>query len=201
MFPRVFLPSNSSMNYFPNNTSSNYIVKVPHVFDISFSGTIQCVLSQINFPSIYRNVREGLNGVTIFTVHEGIEHSTFYYDNVDQLIQTIHSSVHPLAGIRNKPKSLIGYDKFCNKVWIKVSSKFIMEFQHDLAEILGFAPNTKIRGSAKEKHCIFSSLRPKIYEGHLYLYCNIVKPQVIGEISAPLLRILNCEHSSTQKTI
>ena len=66
---------------------------------------------------------------------------------------------------------------------------------------MSFAPNTKIRGSAKEKHRIFSSLCPKINEGHIYLFCNIVKPQVLGEISAPLLRILNWEHSSTQKTI
>lgn len=207
MFQRVFLPSNSSMLYFPNNTSSNYIVKVPHMFDNESSGIIQCALSQIIFPSTYKNVREGLNGVTIFTVHEGQEHSTFYkvptgyYENVNQLIKAIHSSVHPLAGIADRPKSLIGYDEFHKKVWIKVSSKFFVKFQHDLAKILGFVPDKALKGSVKEKHRIFSSHRPKIHEGHIYLYCNIVKPQIIGEVTAPLLRILNWEHSSIKKSI
>ena len=72
--PRIHLASNDSTNYFPNNTSSNFIVKIPpHIFDSKTSKNVECALSQINFPNTYKNVRDGLNGISIYPIsaHNG----------------------------------------------------------------------------------------------------------------------------------
>ena len=112
MLKRIFLPSNGSTHYFPNNTSSNFTVKVPHLFNGKASDSkIECALSQIIFPNTYRNVREGLNSVLIYHApnneNETVQQFQIppgYYNHINQLLHTIRSIVLPLNGISVKPR-------------------------------------------------------------------------------------------------
>ena len=155
MLSRIHLPSNGSIKYFPNNTASNFRVKVPHLFDSKASHSIvECALSQIIFPNSYRNVRDGLNGVLIYHMDENGSEKVQqyhvppgYYDNIDQLLHAIKEAVPPLGDdvTKDKFKVGIGYDEMKQKTWIRVSLKFFVEFQLDIAKLLGFDANVKIK--------------------------------------------------------
>ena len=105
MFQRIHLPSNGSLKYFPNNTASNFKVKVPHLFESKDSRVrVDCALSQITFSNAYNNVRDGLNGVLIYNVHDDGSETVQqyhvppgYYSDIDKLIHAIKEAVPPLA--------------------------------------------------------------------------------------------------------
>ena len=209
--PRIHLPSNGSHHYFPNNTSSNFTVKVSHLFNGKVSdGKIECALSQIIFPNTYRNVRDGLNGVIIYHASdnesETVEHFQVppgYYSDIKQLLHTIRHIAPPLNGISGKPKVSIGYHDMRRKCWVNVSKTFYIEFQFDIARLLGFEPDIKIKGDTEKKHRVFSTYHAGVHRelSTIFVYCDIIQHQLIAETSAPLLRILNWNHTERTQNI
>ena len=199
MLPRIFLSSNDSSKYFSDNTSSNFTVKVPsHLFDSKAFNTVECALSQIIFPNTYKNVRDGLNGISIYQVdsdgQENVQHYKVppgYYSSLEQLLHTIKDTVPSLADdlAKDKFKYAIGYDSLKQKFWIRVSHVFGVELQLDIAKLLGFEANIKIKRSTKEKRRQYSSYHPQIHGGMstIFVYCDIIQHQLIAETSAPLL--------------
>ena len=213
MIPRIHLPSNGSLDYFPNNTASNFTVKVPHLFNGKASDTaVECALSQIIFPNTYRNVREGLNGILIYQLDEnGIENveqyyiPPGYYSDMNQLIHVIKETVPPLADdlTREKFKVGIGYDETKQKTWIRVSLRFYVELQLDIAKLLGYDANVKIKRLTKEKRREFSTYHARVHGGSstIFVYCDIIQHQLIAETSAPLLRIINWNHAEKTQNV
>ena len=58
---RIVLKSNDSLNYYPNNNLSDFIVKIPNLSSIGRN--LKVALSEITFPFGFKNVREGYNQV------------------------------------------------------------------------------------------------------------------------------------------
>jgi hypothetical protein len=52
----LFLPSDSSSSYFPNNTTSNYITQLPEVLELSDDFTVGLV--EISMEKTWKNIRE-----------------------------------------------------------------------------------------------------------------------------------------------
>ena len=100
---RISLPSNASLNYYPNNTPSNFIVKPARAFD---GAGYECALSEIIFPNRLMNVRPNRNTIVIrrmvpkkgeigsikgtITIQRG------YHGSISKLIETINE-----AGLKN----------------------------------------------------------------------------------------------------
>ena len=90
-------PSNASLNYYPNNTPSNFIVKPSRTFD----GTgYECVLAEISFPNRLMNVRPNANTIVIRRMvkkkgESGSIKGTItvppgYYGSINKLLETIN---------------------------------------------------------------------------------------------------------------
>ena len=60
---RVTLPSDGSHDFYPQNTLSNFTIKLAKTLE--FNGEYECALSEIIFPNRLVNVREGHNMVDI----------------------------------------------------------------------------------------------------------------------------------------
>ena len=67
---RMSLPSNSPLNYFPNNTADNFKVKIPYLTDAN--ALYECALSEIIFPNRYKNVREISNEIRVIDDSENV---------------------------------------------------------------------------------------------------------------------------------
>ena len=96
---RISLPSNASLNYYPNNTPSNFIVKLARAFD---GAGYECALAEIIFPNRLLNVRPNANTIVIRRLgkkkgESGSIKGTLtippgYYETVSKLIETIYEA-------------------------------------------------------------------------------------------------------------
>ena len=94
---RISLPSNASLNYYPNNIPSNFIVKPAQTFD---GVGYECALAEIIFPNRLVNVRPNANTIVIRrmvkkkgqigSIKETITIPPGYYGTVSKLIETIN---------------------------------------------------------------------------------------------------------------
>ena len=61
----VMLPSSSSMQYFPDNKTWNFLTKFPRTLHLD--GEWDVGLARIDYPDTWYNICEGKNSVEIFT--------------------------------------------------------------------------------------------------------------------------------------
>ena len=59
---RITLPSNASMDYYPNNTLSNFTVKPSRPFD---GEGYECALTEIILPNRLYNIRKNCNTIYV----------------------------------------------------------------------------------------------------------------------------------------
>lgn len=94
----IVLPSNSSMRYFPDNTSSSYTTELP--LTIHLHGEWEVALSEIQFPSTFFHIRRGENELKFIDVKKGEKVETItkkgfipygIYKDIDELIDSINA--------------------------------------------------------------------------------------------------------------
>ena len=105
------LPSNSSMEYFPDNKkTSDFVTKLPRTLQLD--GEWEVGLAEIDYPHTLYNIREGKNSVEIYapdnlylafkTVEFRIQPG--YYEKVQDVIDTLHK-----AGLDNLTDVVLSY--------------------------------------------------------------------------------------------
>ncbi|GFW07193.1 uncharacterized protein TNCV_3693871 [Trichonephila clavipes] len=90
-------------------------------------------------------------------------------------------------------KIYFNYNPVTKRVRVTVKNKAKVIFEDGLAQVLGFNP-CKIQSSDSSKeHMIESPFVADPWANYrvLLLYSDIVEPQIIGDVLAPLLRIVN----------
>ena len=70
---RVTLPSDGSHDFYPQNTLSNFPIKLARTLE--FNGEYECALSEIIFPNRLVNVREGHNMIDIIDLRKMVKFS------------------------------------------------------------------------------------------------------------------------------
>ena len=58
------LPSDSSMQYFPDNKTSNFVTELPRTLQLD--GEWEVGLAEIDYPHTWYNIHEGKNSVEIY---------------------------------------------------------------------------------------------------------------------------------------
>lgn len=179
------LPSNSSYDYFPNNTVAEYVTKLPNYIELTDHW--QVALMEVHYPHTFNNI----NGETFkFTLDPEntmpvVEASIRpgYYPNIKSLVSTINSI------IGNKNKIKLSYDRTTRKVKIDVKNGAQLWLTEPFASILGFPHATHITKVIESSYAADIN----IAKSSLYIYCDIVEPQIVGDTTAPLLRIVQAE--------
>lgn len=90
---RLVLPSNSSYKYFPNNTLTEYTVKLPYSIDLS-KGRWEVGLEEIMFYKSWYNVKDA--SFVVETTHEIVEISLDdgYYDTIEHVIAALNKRIY-----------------------------------------------------------------------------------------------------------
>ena len=78
----VTLPSNSSMQYFPDKKTSNFVTKLSRTLQLD--GEWEVGLAEIDYPHTLYNIREGKNSVEIYAP-----------DKWFQVFNTVQYSIQP----------------------------------------------------------------------------------------------------------
>ena len=192
----VTLPSNSSMQYFPDNKTSNFVTKLSRTPQLD--GEWEVGLAEIVYPHTWYNICEGKNSVEIYAldnlylVFKTAEFSIRpgYYEKVQDVIDALYK-----AGISSLTDAVLSYDDTSKRVTVKCGRRIAVKLRGDIAKIFGFLNDTTIRASDEKG---FTLALPETGNQYFYVYDDIIKSQYHGDVVVPVLRTVTVkgEHGS-----
>lgn len=196
------LPSNSSKDYFPKNTVSKYTTHLPRQIRLEGDGEWEMALVEAHYPCSFMTVDEESCiwldyklvlpsiPVTLSVEHIMLKMKPGYYKNITDLLKMI-----------NKAKDVtqylyFEYDKEQDRVKITTMVDGIskVHFTEALSLQLGFDPYENVLSND-----LTAIWPPNLTMGlptHLYVYCDLIEPQLIGDTTAPLLKIVNIDREN-----
>ena len=101
----VTLPSNSSMQYFTDTKTSNFVTKLSRT--LQPDGEWQVGLAEIDYPHTWYNICEGKNSLEIYVSDKWAQETSIqpgYYEKVQDVIDTLCK-----AGLANTT-DVVSYD-------------------------------------------------------------------------------------------
>ena len=180
------LPSNASMDVFPNNKIGSYYVKFQQTFDLN--GEWEVGLYSISYPNTWYTLQKQQNHV-YYTKDAGksfwssgiVDYG--YYTSVPELIKSINAAMK--KGLKNNSITF-SFNPRTHKVKVALAPKHHIALYGQMSKILGFGGGDLKILKSKES--------PYVAELHsitsIYIYCNIVQPQIVGNTMVPLLRTI-----------
>lgn len=179
----VTLPSNSSITFFPNNTLSDYKVKLPS--HVNLDGTWEVGLASITFPHTWFTIGnedrrfyfdDGSGAFNVALLPLG------YYNSISEVIQALNKTITN-EGVKGMSFQLNARSQ---KVTVVLATSQRLSFENSLGIILGFGSNIVLTKTTTAPHVCDLNIGLQ----SLFIYLNIVETQVVGDVLAPLLRIV-----------
>ena len=192
----ITLPSNSSMNYHPDNAACQYTTKLNEVIELD--GSWEVGLLEASFPSKADNVLPGYSYYTMYetnNVYVKVVLPVGTYANADDIINALHATQREVARISPE------HDLFVHFRLLRKKSHFAMKilgtavnivgvrFSPDLARMLGFDSNETCSGHVEHRAKRPINLTENV--NLLYIYCDLLEHVLVGNTKAPLLRIVS----------
>ncbi|GFY40917.1 uncharacterized protein F54H12.2 [Trichonephila inaurata madagascariensis] len=184
MYFYVTLPSDSSMNFFPENKISHFKTQLPS--PVYLNGEWEVGLSKIIYPHSWLNVNE-TNNCFLSKVGDGNISSTVKrtidvgcYETMFDIISAVQLTLR-----KNPNRFTINYNKATKRVKITAvqGSSLLLE---NLGELLEFKRNAIITGNMKSEFFADAWSNFSVF----YVYSDLISPQIVGDTQAPLLRIV-----------
>lgn len=176
------LPSNSSVEIFPDNTLSSFKVKLPET--INLGGEWEVGLSSITFPHSWYSITE-VNQIFFYDGGDGqflpARISKGYYSSGKEVVQAI-SEVLKKTGVDN---IVLEFKEISEKVQFRLSGKARIAFENHLALLIGFEYK-KVTIDKDMTSPFVCDLNAGFQS--LFVYLDIIDSQIVGDIRAPLLR-------------
>ena len=188
------LPSQSSKDLFPENNPSEYIVRLPHW--IQLKGEWEIGLHSIAYT--HRNVIGALDAPISYTYPVSIGKTKTgtggktrkHYSSVDEYVSSINESLKE----SHINKSEI---ELTRKVTITLRDGYRVHLSREQAIVLGFMNFEDSAETYYVKYTATGSYKANLYsETNIFVYCNIVQPQIVGDKLIPLVAIVPYQKST-----
>jgi len=194
------LPSNSSMDYYPQNTVAQYTTKLNS--SIELDGEWEVGLTEISFPINIENVarRECFFKISTSSYPHSnrvkITLPSGHYTTFEEVATALRREqmnrlprVPPVNDVSvNDVPVYFTYDANVDRVKMLIMEPFCVDFSPALARLMGFRHSTIYCVSpwlAEDKMDFGSTVCS------IYVYCDLVEHIPVGDTKAPLLRIVN----------
>ena len=193
----VTLPSNASMQLFPNNVIGSFTTKLFNPIDLN--GKLEVGITELMYPVSWQTRPSGC--------------ITFYNNRGDQIF-SLCITVYPNDTISNIAAAIT---RACRLETVKVTCSYnedMREFRlnllpdhfihkivmnESLAELLGFETLEFTELHASEY--LFSEVEPEIGGiGSFYIYTDIITHQHIGDVDAKVLRVVSLDQANGIKS-
>lgn len=189
------LLSNSSIEYFPDNMTTKFSTKLPK--SIKLEGEWVVGVVEFQYPCTMFTVQEHENIVYInknmLMPNEKYPSIVYYkkhipatnYDNINHILKALNNMRENIT---------FRYDEISKFVSVTIADDSIksLTLSHKLCIQLGFEPNKNL----VEK--TFGKRPANLHLGlpsQLFVYCDIVEPQIVGDVMTSLLRIIPLDSS------
>ena len=190
------LPSNASMDVFPDNKIGSYHVKFPQTFDLNSEWEVG--LYSISYPNTWYTLEKrqhqnhiyySTDGGKTFWTSAKVDYG--YYTSVPELIKAINAAMKKELKNNNV---VLSYNLRTHKVKVTLAPKHYILFRPQMARILGFGgDDIKILKSQESPNVAELQIITSIY-----VYCDIVQPQTgyglgglfrsLGKIAKPMIK-------------
>jgi len=201
----LVLPSNASPILYPDNKVSAYTVLLPHPIDLGPNWLV--TLSEISYTKSWFNVQEskigmeyvdGIGNKVVDDTHK-LTLPGCYYQSPEDFVKTINKTMRGWESI-NGVKAVPEYVVKDRKIKIKLTNngvvaegeaklpswrdkrKFTASFEPQIEEILGIANLPEQRPIHLNQGW-----------GNIYVYSDIVEESIVGDVTAPLLRVIGTD--------
>ena len=192
----LHLPSNSSLDKFPNNTLTEYRVGLPQT--ISLTGEWEVALTEIHYPHSWNNVqgtfqnRFYLRNQELSGIWEALIIPSGHYSSIKDILSKMKQLVDNEKRFSDDVK--FSYDTLSRKVTVHLQNDTELYFG-DIGYLLGFSPQEVISKTSTAEREV--DLEHGFHD--LYVYCDIIQPQYVGDALVPLLRIIPVEGKDGQR--
>jgi hypothetical protein len=225
----VYLPSNSSLSLFPNNTLTSYKVQLAR--PIHLKGKYIVGLREIHYPMTWASPNIQLEPppedelymvLNKISTLEPLGHRHGFacvnsnprpYESLDELVETINQEIKSrrlgsdpqdpfhITRKTDKPKLVYNSQSSCyvihNDIDERVDQFVQLVMSPRLAQRFGFKPEqVSLETSAKRFRPMIHAkthMRPQwnFAFDYLYVYCDLIRYSIVGDVYAPLLRIID----------
>lgn len=188
----VTLPSNSSFNTFSENTTTSYTTQLYK--RVELEGKWNVAIVELQYPNTILNIADSRNSMVI-EFKDGTRKTlvlpTGYYTNVESVVTSINS--HEIV---RRFKIRVKYIKSENKVGFSVIGADVgnLYFSDSVRNILGFSHERIFYAidSVSEYSANVNNGLPN----QIYIYCDIIENNMVGDTTAPLLRAISVDKSN-----
>ena len=126
----VTLPNNSSVQYFPDNKTSNFVTKLSRTLQLH--GEWEVSLAEIDYPHTWYDICEGKNSVEIYApdkfhlVFKIVEYSIQpgYYEKVQDVTDALYK-----AGLPKLTDVVLPYDDTSKRVTVKCGKRVVVKLR------------------------------------------------------------------------
>jgi len=189
----VTLPSNSSAEYYPDNTVSRYTTKLAD--KIELEGDWEVGLAEISVPFAVENIIRGqsyydiyVNDIHIRTIYLPSRH----HKRLDTIIDAMHDEQRKQVPLQSHEPLLVEFSQTGGKISMKLhqhpSFHYAVQFSRDLARMLGLDEDvTYVHDMTATR--MASLIAADVHS--MYVYCDILEHVPVGDTKAPLLRIVD----------
>ncbi len=180
------LPSNSSMEYFPGNTLTNFKTKLAQ--PIELTGEWEVALSEFQYPRSWYNLRDFDNHIYYDSGGQGFYSTSViphgYYPTIKEFVAAVNKT---LTTDMNGDIWLT-YNKITRKM-VHVKNKAKLALAGWFASMIGFEKKEVVITKKTE-----APLPVDLEAGFhaMYLYTDIVEPQLVGDSKVSLLKVIKC---------
>ena len=200
----VTLPSNSSMDIYPDNKISSFKVNLPETLQVDPEHW-EVALKEIQFPHLWYNVTKDknyfigwYNTVIGHSSNKKIEFKFMkeakpgYYSSMPEMVAELNAKIPTGPNTLNLHSDGFNicfiYNSFSNKTFVAMSHGVSKKIEgSDLAMQMGFKENEVLHGSTPTVSPFMMNM--KRYTA-LYVYTDIIQNQLVGDVRAPLLRVV-----------
>jgi hypothetical protein len=169
----ITLPSDSSANYYPDNTITSFVTKLPE--RIGLEGEYEVSSAEIIYPHTLYNVDNGDEKYWIATVGVGRNRMQTVY-----LPSRYYESGSDIAAVLNREFSLSSSSRFAD----------LRNVRRPIA-LHGFRPEHYF-----SRPGAFGTMAQQAFDVNrrlnlLYVYCDVATHTIVGDTKTPLLRTCN----------
>ena len=180
------LPSNASTDIFPDNKTTGYRIKLPET--INLEGDWEVGVYSIIYPNSWYTIADDNDDRNMyfgfpphgFATSIGFDYG--YYEDAGKFIEKANKIMkldkNLKGGVQFKENNLT------KKITVEIKSGYSMTFNKRVSRILGFESSTPVF----KKTTVSPYGADMSVLSTIYVYCDIVEPQVVGDVSAQLLR-------------
>ena len=183
------LPSNSSMDHYPNNDGGHFYTDLPQEIDLT-GRQFEVGLAEIQFPNTYSNITSAWFEYKIPNQEFSMYHNVpiGMYTNVEALVSHLNSQLTYLEDHMKKVYAMFEYNPITKIVTVAVfNNGATLTLSSELSNILGLE-GVPLIGDGVFQGNYMADIHTNC--NNMYVYCDIVRFRQVGDMQVPLLRIV-----------